>query len=513
MVAMMVGGLPGKESCPRGRNVCVSWVGKNRVLSLVSDDPNPELVRRSLDAEYDHHGSPPHADQKTVVPGCGACVGVWAACGRRVDGVWAWAWAAAALSPSFQLADSSMSSPPPPPAPSPPPPPARRRLGGRIRGGGVRGVRRSRSAAAAALRARARGDQLGLTLIAAFRAAAVCSALAPPSPPSSPSSPPLLSFSPSSASPSPTPTPTPGPTPPPAAPLPSPAPSRAPSRAPSGAPTQTPTTPAPTLAPTPQPGSNVLTFGTVFNALPCEQGEATRSELRQHLLLQANVTDAKVDAPICSSVRLDSEMTFSNGAAAMGFNDVLTSPSGINSVFGPGSGWNGTVPDNITEVVVGAPGPASNGGSTSEADPVQLPIIAAAVGGVVLILAAVAGYWFCWREESRVRCRSCCSDCCEDEQARPKSFYNPGPKPKSERTASPRLAAHVESSANMVHIGQAPTVTDIRRVGQLDQSFLSPTAAADGNKLPLGWTQHFTEQGAVYYYNAESGESTWTKPK
>mmetsp|Transcript_8068 Transcript_8068/g.19737 ORF Transcript_8068/g.19737 Transcript_8068/m.19737 type:complete len:510 (-) Transcript_8068:523-2052(-) len=509
MVAMMVGGLPGKESCPRGRNVCVSWVGKNRVLSLVSDDPNPELVRRSLDAEYDHHGSPPHADQKTVVPGCGACVGVWAACGRRVDGVWAWAWAAAALSPSFQLADSSMSSPPPPPAPSPPPPPARRRLGGRIRGGGVRGVRRSRSAAAAALRARARGDQLGLTLIAAFRAAAVCSALAPPSPPSSPSSPPLLSFSPSSASPSPTPTPTPGPTPPPAAPLPSPAPSRAPSRAP----TQTPTTPAPTLAPTPQPGSNVLTFGTVFNALPCEQGEATRSELRQHLLLQANVTDAKVDAPICSSVRLDSEMTFSNGAAAMGFNDVLTSPSGINSVFGPGSGWNGTVPDNITEVVVGAPGPASNGGSTSEADPVQLPIIAAAVGGVVLILAAVAGYWFCWREESRVRCRSCCSDCCEDEQARPKSFYNPGPKPKSERTASPRLAAHVESSANMVHIGQAPTVTDIRRVGQLDQSFLSPTAAADGNKLPLGWTQHFTEQGAVYYYNAESGESTWTKPK
>eukprot|EP00467_Chlorarachnion_reptans_P022507 CAMPEP_0114504884 /NCGR_PEP_ID=MMETSP0109-20121206/10533_1 /TAXON_ID=29199 /ORGANISM="Chlorarachnion reptans, Strain CCCM449" /LENGTH=613 /DNA_ID=CAMNT_0001683237 /DNA_START=58 /DNA_END=1899 /DNA_ORIENTATION=+ len=258
-------------------------------------------------------------------------------------------------------------------------------------------------------------------------------------------------------------------------------------------PTLMPST-APTLAPTPQPGSNVLTFGTVFNALPCEQGEATRSELRQHLLLQANVTDAKVDAPICSSVRLNSEMTFSNDVAAMDFNDVLTSANGIDSVFGSGTGWNGSVPDSITEVLVGAP--SSSGGSGGDSGP-DLLIIGAAVGGAALILAAAAGYWFGCREESRLDCCSC--DCYSGGgAARPKNTH-----PSAERRN--------DSLGAVSPRGHAPVVSSAKNVNVVQTNPDSPTFP-DGGKLPSGWQQHFTEQGAVYFHNAQTGESTWTKP-
>jgi len=76
---------------------------------------------------------------------------------------------------------------------------------------------------------------------------------------------------------------------------------------------------------------------------------------------------------------------------------------------------------------------------------------------------------------------------------------------------SPRGNADVVSSAQHLNIVQN-SVSDMKKVGEIDKSFYSPTALA-GAKLPEGWTQHVSEQGAVYYYNSETGESTWTKPK
>lgn len=39
-----------------------------------------------------------------------------------------------------------------------------------------------------------------------------------------------------------------------------------------------------------------------------------------------------------------------------------------------------------------------------------------------------------------------------------------------------------------------------------------PTIPTASSTLPEGWSEHLTEDGKTYYYNSQTGQSTWEHP-